>query len=118
MKFWETVIEHRLRDVKIAENQFGFMLGGSTIEVIHLLWWLIERFTVSKRDLHMIFIDLEKAYDRELREVFWWALNKKVFYLKYVSIIRDMHEGVVTNVRICGGLTDEFSITISVHLLP
>ena len=28
---------------------------------------------------------------------------------------RDMYEGVVTNVRTCCGLTDEFSITIGVH---
>ena len=32
-----------------------------------------------------------------------------------MSIIRDMYEGVVTNVRTCGGLTDEFPITIEVH---
>jgi hypothetical protein len=37
MKLWEKVIEHRLRGiVKILDNQFGFMLGHSTIEVIHL----------------------------------------------------------------------------------
>ena len=45
----------------------------------------------------------------------WWTLKKKVVPLKYVSIIRDMYEGVVTNIRICGGLTDEFPITIGVH---
>ena len=63
----------------------------------------------------MVFIDLEKAYDGVPRDVLWWALKKKAVPLKYVSIIREMYEGVVTNVRICGGLTDEFSITIGVH---
>ena len=29
--------------------------------------------------------------------------------------IRDVYEGVVTNVRTCGKLTDEFSITIGVY---
>ena len=58
---------------------------------------------------------MEKAYDRIPRDMLWWALNKKTVPLKYVNIIRDMYEGVVTNVRICGGLTDEFSITIGVH---
>ena len=50
----------------------------------------------------MVFIDLEKAYDRVSRDVLWWALKKKAVPLKYVSIIRDMYEGVVTNVRTCG----------------
>ena len=63
----------------------------------------------------MVFIDLDKGYDRVPRHVLWWVLNKKVVPLKYVSIIKDMYEGVVTNVRTCGGLTDEFSITIGVH---
>ena len=63
----------------------------------------------------MVFIDLEIAYDRVPRDVFWWALKKKAIPLKYMSIIRDMYEEVVTNVRPCGGLTNEFSITIGVH---
>ena len=63
----------------------------------------------------MVFIDLEKAYDRVPRDVLQWALKKKAVSLKYVNIIKDMYEGFVTNVRTCGGLTDEFSITIGVH---
>ena len=43
------------------------------------------------------------------------GFEKKAVLLKYVSIIRDMYEGVVTNVRTYGGLTDEFSITIGLH---
>ena len=38
MKLWERVIEYRLKEhAKIAENQFGFMPGRSTIEAIHIL---------------------------------------------------------------------------------
>ena len=70
---------------------------------------------MAKKDLHMVFVDLEKTYDRVPRDVFWRVLKKKAVPLKYVSIIRDMYERVVTNVRTCGGLTDEFSITIREH---
>ena len=91
------------------------MLERSTMEAIHILRRLIERFRVAEKDLHMIFIDLEKAYDRVPRDVLWWALKKKTVPFKYVSIIRDMYEGVVINVRTCGGLTDEFLIKIGVH---
>jgi len=43
MKLWERVIEHRLRqNVKISENQFGFMRGRSTTNAIHLLRQLME----------------------------------------------------------------------------
>ena len=58
----------------------------------------------------MIFIDLEKTYDKVPRDVLWWVLNKKTVSLKYVSIRRDMHEGIAMNVRTYGGLTDEFRL--------
>ena len=116
MKLWEKVIEHHLREhAKIAKIQFGFMLGKSTMEAIQILRRIIKRFRVAEKDLHMVFIDLKKAYDGVPRDMLWWALKKKIVPFKYVSIIRDTYEGVVTNVRTCGGLTDEFSITIGVH---
>ncbi|TQE00819.1 hypothetical protein C1H46_013614 [Malus baccata] len=37
MKLWERVIEHRLRqETWVSDNQFGFMPGRSTMEVISL----------------------------------------------------------------------------------
>ena len=85
------------------------------MEAIHLLRLIIERFRVLGPDLCMVFIDIEKAYDKVPRDVFWWALNKKAIAIKYVSIICDMYEGVVTNVRTCDGLTDKFPNTIVVN---
>nr|GEW55862.1 hypothetical protein [Tanacetum cinerariifolium] len=64
MKLWERVIERRLRrETKVSENQFGFMPGRSTTEAIHLLRSLMEKYRERQRNLHMAFLDLEKAYD-------------------------------------------------------
>ena len=65
MKLWERVIENRLRqNVKISENQFGFMPGRLTTDAIHLLRQLIKRFRERRRNLHMVFIDVEKVMIR------------------------------------------------------
>jgi len=50
MKFWEQVIEGRLRAmVEISENQFGFRPGRSTMEAIHLVRRLMECYRDRKR---------------------------------------------------------------------
>ena len=41
------------------------------------------------KDLHMPFIDLEKAHDRIHRE---WVLEKKGVLLKYIKLIKNMYD--------------------------
>ncbi|AQK55117.1 hypothetical protein ZEAMMB73_Zm00001d051783 [Zea mays] len=83
MKLWERVIEHRLwKMTSVTQNQFGFMPGRSTMEAIFLLRQLMERFREQKRDLHMVFIDLEKAYDKTLEAKGFRLSRSKTEYMK------------------------------------
>ena len=66
----------------------------STTEAIHLLRQFIERFRERKRNLHIVFIDLEKAYDKVSKEILWWTLMKKGVPIKYTDIIKDMYDEV------------------------
>ena len=116
MKLWERVIEHRLRGMShITMNQFGFMTGRSTMEAIFLIRQLMERYKEQKKDLHMVFIDLEKAYDKIPRNLMWWALNKHKVPTMYVSLIKDMYDKVVTSIRTTNGDTNVFSINIGLY---
>jgi hypothetical protein len=63
----------------------------------------------------MVFIDLEKAYDKVPRNVMWWALQKYKVSIKYITLIKDMNDNVVTSVRISDGDTNDFSINIGLH---
>jgi hypothetical protein len=99
MKLWERIIEHRLRGVtNVTENQFGFMSARSNMKAIFLIRQLMERCREQKKDLHMVFIDLEKAYDKVSMNVMWWALQKHKVSTKYIILIKDMYDSVVTSV--------------------
>jgi Reverse transcriptase (RNA-dependent DNA polymerase) len=113
MNLWKRVIEHRLRKLTfVSRNQFGFMLGRSTIETIFLIRQLMKRYREHKKDLHMIFIDLEKAYDKIPRNIMWWVLKRKLVPTKYVTLIKDIYTNIVTCVRACDGESDTFPIKI------
>jgi hypothetical protein len=63
----------------------------------------------------MIFINLEKAYDKISRNIMWWALERKLVSTKYVILIKDIYTNIVTCVRVCDSESDIFSIKIGLH---
>ena len=62
MKLWERLIEARLRQItSIDKTQYGFRPGKSTTEPIFILRILHEKYREINKELHMVFVDPEKA---------------------------------------------------------
>ena len=60
------------------------------MEAIHVLRRLMVKYRERKKDLHMVFIDLEKAYDSIPRRVIWDSLKARGISSVYIETIRDM----------------------------
>ncbi|KAK3542444.1 hypothetical protein QTP86_025898 [Hemibagrus guttatus] len=116
MKLWERVVEVRLRKVvEICEQQYGFMPRKSTTDAIFALRILMEKYRDGQRELHCVFVDLEKAYDRVPREEVWYCMRKSGVAEKYVRVVQDMYERSRTVVRCAVGQTEEFKVEVGLH---
>lgn len=89
------------------------------------MFWLVFNLLNSKKylkyskNLHMVFVDFERAYDRVPLQVLWWAIKKKVPG-KYVHATREesacaMYKRANTYVRSAAGVTDKFSVALCLN---
>ncbi|KAK3538157.1 hypothetical protein QTP70_032551, partial [Hemibagrus guttatus] len=69
----------------------------------------------GQRELHCLFVDLEKAYDRVPREELWYCMRKSGVAEKYVRVVQDMYERSRTVVRGAVGQTEEFKVEVGLH---
>ena len=114
MKIWERTIEARLRDrIEVSKTQYVVMPGKGTTDAVFALRMLMEKYRESQRELHCVFVDLEKAYDRVPREELW--MRKSGIVEKYLRLVQDMYEGGETVVKCAARTTENFKVKVGLH---
>ncbi|KAK3552159.1 hypothetical protein QTP86_003109 [Hemibagrus guttatus] len=75
----------------------------------------MEKYRDGQKELHCVFVDLEKAYDTVPREELWYCMRKSGVAEKYVRVVQDMYERSRTVVRCAVGQTEEFNVEVGLH---
>ena len=75
----------------------------------------MEKYRKGQREVHFVFVDLEKAYDRVSREKLWYCMRKSGMAKKYVRLVQDMYEGSETVVRCAVATTESFKVEVGLH---
>ena len=60
---------------------------------------------LERKELHVVFVDLEKAYDSVPMALIWYSFRRKDVREAYIKTIRDMYAGCKTRVMASCGET-------------
>ena len=91
------------------------MSGKETTDAMFALRMLMEKYRKGQRELHCIFVDLKKAYNRVPREELWYCMRKSGLVEKYVRLVQDMYEESETVVRCAVGTKESFKFKVELH---
>ena len=91
------------------------MPGKETTNAMFVLKIFMEKHRQNQRDLQCPFVDIEKVYNRVLRDELWYCMRKSEMAKKYVRLVQNMCKGSKTVVRCAVGTTESFKVKVGLH---
>jgi len=101
-------IESQFNEV---EDQSGFRAGRSCVDNIFVLQQVIEKRTARNLPTHLVFIDLEKAYDTVPLKKLFKTLTTAGLSKTYISAIVNMYKDAKSSIKIGSATSDPFPVT-------
>ena len=69
----------------------------------------------NDKELYLVFVDLEKAFDRVLRVLIESSLRRKSMVECYVKAVMKMYEETLSQVKVEGEASKEFAVRVGIH---
>ena len=110
--------DHRPEIMRRNHHQRGTVQAHAGEDAISVLRLTMEKHQERQKGLHLVFIDLEKVYDRVPWQEVWRCMREKGVPEKYVRLVQDMYKGVKTLVRSSVGDTEKFTVKVGLHQGP
>ncbi|GBP48908.1 Retrovirus-related Pol polyprotein from type-2 retrotransposable element R2DM; Endonuclease [Eumeta japonica] len=81
-------------------EQAGFRKGFSTIDHIHTLELIIEKYRERQRPLYLGFIDYQKAFDSVTHDSIWQSLKELEVDEVYIKVIRNIYSNSIGRIKL------------------
>ena len=83
-----------IADFIVPESQCGFLAGRGTSDMVFAVRQLQEKCREQNQELHLVFVDLTKAFDTVNWNGLWKILQKSGCPDKLTALIASFHDGM------------------------
>lgn len=100
-----------LEDDLLSESQCGFRKERGTVDMVFAPRQLQEKCQEQNVDLYSTYVDLTKAFDTVSRDGLWRIMAKYGCPDKFITIVRQLHDGMLARVQENGEASEPFQVT-------
>ncbi|GBP46097.1 LINE-1 retrotransposable element ORF2 protein [Eumeta japonica] len=102
-KIFSKIILNRITntlDENQPKEQAGFRSKFSTIDHIHTLRQILQKYSEYNKTYHIGFVDFNKAFDTLEHDYIWDAMNRQGVQEKYIRIIKNVYTASTAKVKL------------------
>ena len=109
-KLIRNIIEQEYGPYEI-EEQTGFRTGRSCVDHIFSLTQINEKKVATNRDVHLLFVDLTKAYDTIPVQKLWQVLEKSPINNTVITAVKQLYDQATSRIKLGNKLSENFLVT-------
>lgn len=83
-----------------AEEQAGFRAGRSTVDHLFCITQLSEKMTAVNKELHLLYVDLKKAYDSVPLNKLWESLKTTNINTNLIKAVQQLYKNCQIKIKI------------------
>lgn len=81
-------------------EQAGFRKGFSTIDHIHTIKQLIQKYNEYNKQIYLAFIDYSKAFDSLRHQYIWRSLEQQGVQSNYIEILKSIYKSSKASIKL------------------
>ncbi len=115
-KLYERIINNRIKqELAITNKQAGGMEGSATVDHLITLKQAIHTIRKKGKTAYIIFLDVQKAYDKAWLDAILYVLEKNGIKGKNLKILKELNTNLKARIMTKHGLTREINIKDSIR---